>query len=172
MRQRDSQFYTIILQIQYMFGSNTNKLYNTANAIHDSTPTSHIESKLNIIFGPIHKNILQQDQCKLRIYTNILHWSQNQYNILVQYKKKIIQKCQYYSWFAILHQHPTLKPNSIYYLVQYKYERLQQYQHDSQFYTNAILHHYTTNSIYFWIHHKQIIKKYQHNSRFYTNILH
>ena len=109
---------------------------------------------------------------------NIIFWSNT--------NKKKLQQCQYYSWFAILHQHPTVKPNSIFYLVQYKYKSLQQCQRDSQFYIN-ILHEsisiYFYNNILHWIKIQYILWSKTNQKicisanvicvfRFYINILH
>ena len=100
--------YIATAPIQYIFGYNTNNtLYNCANAIRNSTPTSYkfnifldptqtnyttvptqfailhqhptLKSKLNIIFGPIHKKNIATAPMQ----------------------------------FEIPHQHPTLKSKSI-----------------------------------------------------------
>ena len=103
-------------------------------------------------------SIYFQNQCKLRIYTNILHWSQNQYNILVQYKKKNYTKVPilFVSCDSTPTSHIKAKFNILFGPIQIKkiatvpawFTIL--YQHPT--------HHQPTNSIYFWIQHKQIIK--------------
>ena len=86
--------------------------------ICDSTPTSHIKVKFNILFFPIQiwkiatvpawfKILYQRNSTPLSYKFNIfLDPTQTNY--------KIVPTC-----FANLHQHPTLYQNWIYLLVQY-----------------------------------------------------
>ena len=151
--------------------------------ICDSTPTSHIKAEFNILFGPIQIwkiatvpawfTILYQRNSTPLYYKFNIFLDPPQTN----YKKVPTQ-------FTILHQHPTLNQNWIYFSVQYTKNILQQRQFNIFLDTIpiihctiaptgfAILHHYPTNSIYVWIQHKQIIQHCQRNTRFYTNILH
>ena len=123
--------YTTLNQIQYIIWSNTNKKFtNSYNKIHDSrfticdfTPTSYIEFKIIIYWIQNKSKNLQQRQrhsyfVQLRqrdsqFYSNIL---QIQY-ICVSNINKLYNSPNAIRDFAIKHQHPTLKPNSIYYLI-------------------------------------------------------
>ena len=77
-RQLDSRFailhqHPTFNQIQYIFWIQIRNLLTapTRFRIHDSTPTSYIESKLNIFLDPIQIKKIQQRKCDLQF--TILH---------------------------------------------------------------------------------------------------